>query len=252
MIWLVPITFVLAAERALAHATPVARLLGICTALFFGMKAVVLAREPLPWDRRLALFLLWPGMRPRLFSRLRRRRGGRRLVVEGCARVALGVALILLARAIDSIAVLVVGMSLVLHFGLFRIAAGLARLAGVNARPLFDNPLRSASLAQFWSKRWNRAFSEMTQIAVHRPLASRAGPGVATAAGFAFSGVLHELVITVPAGGGYGLPLLYFCLHAMLVRLPLRGRIWTAACVLVPLPLLVPAVFVEGVLRPLL
>ena len=63
---------------------------------------------------------------------------------------------------------------------------------------------------------------------------------------------MHELAITVPARGGYGLPSIYFCLHAVLARVPLRGRIWTAACVLAPLPLLVPAAFVDGVLRPLL
>ena len=39
-----------------------------------------------------------------------------------------------------------------LHFGLFNVAAGLWRLAGVDARPLFRAPLAARSLADFWGR----------------------------------------------------------------------------------------------------
>lgn len=250
MIWLVPITLVVLAERTLADASPVARMFGICTALFFGMKPVVLAGVRMPWRNRLA-FLLWPGMRPRAFLKRRERGGGPRLVAEGLARFALGVALVVVARRTDSVIALMVGFSLTVHFGLFRMLAGAWRMAGFDTKPLFRDPARSHSLAQFWTQRWNRAFSEMIQVAVHRPLARVAGPAVATWAGFFFSGLLHELAITVPARGGYGLPTLYFLLQALLVR-RVRGRLATMACVLVPVALVFPPPFIDGVVRALL
>jgi hypothetical protein len=45
------------------------------------------------------------------------------------------------------------GLSLVLHFGVFNLLAGAWRLAGVDCRPLFLAPLESTSLAEFWGRR---------------------------------------------------------------------------------------------------
>ena len=91
---------------------------------------------------------------------------------------------------------------------------------------------------------------------LYRPVAARWGPAWGVMATFAFSGVLHDLLISVPVGAGYGLPTLYFLLHGGLVlaerRWKIESRTWTLLWILVPLPLLFHPAFVSGILRPLL
>ena len=156
---------------------------------------------------------------------------------------------------------LLTGLSLVLHFGLFNLLAGLWRLVGVNCRALFRAPLLSGSLSEFWSRRWNLAFSEMTAVAVYRPLNWLIGKRLAGMMAFLFSGMLHELVISVPVKAGYGLPMAYFALHALALQIEIQleragmpisngnwcGRLWTALWILVPLPMLFHMPFLEGV-----
>ena len=158
------------------------------------------------------------------------------------------------------------GVSLVLHFGLFNVLAGLWRLAGVDCRPLFRAPLRATSLGEFWGRRWNLGFSEMTAVAVYRPLLGVLGKGGATVAAFLFSGLLHELAISLPVKAGFGLPLLYFALHGGLVwlerglaragcpvdRVKWLGHVWTLAWLALPLPILFHPAFRDAVLWPLL
>jgi alginate O-acetyltransferase complex protein AlgI len=156
------------------------------------------------------------------------------------------------------------GLSLMLHFGLCNILAGAWRFRGVPCEALFRAPLRSQNLGEFWAKRWNVAFSEMTAIAVYRPLAASLGRGPALLAGFALSGLLHELAISVPVRAGFGLPLLYFLMHGGLVLVeralsraghPLQGwmgRAWTIFWVVAPLPILFHPPFLAGVIWPLI
>src|SRR5262249_60569458 len=108
-------------------------------------------------------------------------------------------------------------LTLVLLFGIFNILAAFWRPLGVNARPLFRAPLLSTSLSEFWSKRWNLAFSEMTALAIYRPATAAFGRRGAIIAAFVVSGLLHELAISVPVKAGYGGPSLYFLLHGLLV-----------------------------------
>src|SRR5207248_6050770 len=100
---------------------------------------------------------------------------------------------------------LLAGLSLLLHFVIFNILAGLWRRAGVACNPLFRAPLRSTSLGEFWGRRWNLAFAEMTAIGVYRPLTGHVGRTAALFVAFLFSGLLHELAITVPVQAAYGL-----------------------------------------------
>jgi alginate O-acetyltransferase complex protein AlgI len=215
-------------------------------------------------------------MRPALFRSLGGEAlpGVRRLVARGALWLLAGLALVGLARAVwagsRSLLLatlpLLTGLSLILHFGLFSIAAGLWRLAGVPCEPLFRAPLRSKSLREFWSRRWNRAFSEMTALAVFRPLAKALGRPAGTMAAFLFSGLLHELAISLPVRAGFGGPLLYFAFHGAAVLLegrfertgrtflagPWASRVWVGAWLLLPLPILFHPPFLQGVVWPLL
>ncbi len=261
------------------------RMLALISATLCAMKAVVAVEArasgvpPLDVRAWLAFVTAWFGMQPRLFAsragggRAVRHavRGAATLVRRGLARVALGLVLIALARwtwvatgsHLGASLLLLPGISFVLHFGLFNLNAALWRARGVPAYALFRNPIASRSLTEFWGRRWNLAFAEMTSLAVFRPLRRAIGPRVAVAAAFLFSGLLHELAISVPVGAGFGLPLAYFALHggAMLAERPLsarghlagwRGRAWTVAWVVAPMPILFHVPFLRAVVWPLI
>ena len=118
-------------------------------------------------------------------------------------------------------ALLLPGLSLIVHFGVFDVLAGAWRRAGVDCTPLFRSPLRSASLGEFWGRRWNLAFSEMMALAVYQPLVRRSGRP-ALAASFLGSGLLHELAISVAGPGGLWPAPGYFALHGGLVMIERR------------------------------
>jgi alginate O-acetyltransferase complex protein AlgI len=106
-----------------------------------------------------------------------------------------------------------VGLILLLHFGTFQIVALLWQRLGVKAEPIMSAPLRSTSLAEFWGKRWNLGFRQLAHEFIFRPFYRRLGPNMAGLLVFAVSGVIHDLVISLPARAGYGLPTLYFLLQ---------------------------------------
>jgi alginate O-acetyltransferase complex protein AlgI len=105
------------------------------------------------------------------------------------------------------------GIVFILHFGLFALAGVLWRMSGVNARPIMNAPIKATSLSEFWGRRWNGAFNQLVLDSFFRPLYRALGPVRATLTAFLFSGLIHELVISVPAGGGFGLPTAYFLLQ---------------------------------------
>lgn len=103
-----------------------------------------------------------------------------------------------------------IGAILILHFGLFHVLALVWRHAGVNATPLMDKPVLAHSLPEFWGRRWNTAFNELAFRFTFRPFMRLTGPTLAMLLTFGLSGLIHELVISVPARDGYGLPAAYF------------------------------------------
>lgn len=215
----------------------------------------------------------WPGLDPAPF--LVRNGGASFLAVDwlsGLACMLLGIWLAGPARAgleseqaVLSGALGMAAIVLVLHFGLFRLLALLWRSAGYDVRPIMDAPLMATSLVDFWSRRWNLAFRDLARQLVLRPLAPRVGAAGAMWCVFLFSGVVHDLVITVPAGGGYGGPTLYFLVQAGGVALQRsatakrwrldtgwQGWVLTAAFILCPVRLLFPSAFLTRVIVPFL
>jgi alginate O-acetyltransferase complex protein AlgI len=118
------------------------------------------------------------------------------------------------------------GVVFIFHFGLFHLLSLGWRQAGVTATPVMQNPIWACSLAEFWGRRWNTAFNELAFRFTFRPLCRWATPAIATWLVFALSGLVHELVISLPAGGGYGLPTAYFLVQGlgMAAQRTLSGR----------------------------
>lgn len=100
----------------------------------------------------------------------------------------------------------------------------------------------------------------MTAVAVYGPVEARFGRSAGILAGFLFSGLAHEVAISLPVRAGYGLPLAYFALHGLLVlaegrargRSAAVGRALTACALVLPLPLLFHRAFLNALVAPLL
>jgi hypothetical protein len=105
------------------------------------------------------------------------------------------------------------GLIFLLHFGTFQIVSLIWQSIGVQATPIMSSPLRSMSLAEFWGKRWNLGFRQLAHELIFRPLHRKVGVDVAGFLVFVLSGLIHDLVISLPARGGYGLPTAYFVLQ---------------------------------------
>ncbi len=229
---------------------------------------------PHPATRSLGYLLAWPGMDARAFFATDRvaLTPTAKEWVGAWGKTLLGLGLLWLAApwladtsAVTAVWIGMVGLILTLHFGVFHLLSLAWRRAGVPAEPIMRAPLFASSLSDFWSRRWNAAYHELAHRYAFRPLHRRIGTAGATLAVFLLSGLVHDLVISVPARGGYGWPTAYFGLHGaalLLERSPAgraaglgegwRGRSFALAVCALPLGWLFHPPFVANVIRPFL
>jgi hypothetical protein len=267
------------------HDHAILKMLAIIATTFSGMKVIAVTEGyknrplTLSFKQWLTYAIGWAGMRAQPFETLGAPPlpGAWPMVRFGISRVIAGALLILLAHGLialrlnDSltyvlvIPILLVALSLILHFGLLSISAGMWRFSGVNTYYLFRQPAKALSLTELWSKRWNIAFSEMTSVAIFRPLKNKTGAAVALMISFVFSGLLHELALSLPVNSGYGLPTLYFVIQGLLVLveklMASRGilflknkfvaRVWVFFWLIVPMPLLFHEQFIRQIAWPM-
>lgn len=218
-------------------------------------------------SRKAAYFLLWPGMDTKRFLT---GKASAPLLGEWFAaalKTIIGASFIVISReATDPLLqgwVAMTGIVMTIHFGFFHLLSCLWRWRKIDAPRLMDRPLLATSVSAFWSRHWNVAFRDITHRLIFLPLRHPLGPGPAVFCGFLFSGLLHELVITIPAGGGYGRPTLFFALQGFALlgertrpacRLGLRngfrGWLFVQTLLLVTIPLLFPPPFVLLVINP--
>jgi alginate O-acetyltransferase complex protein AlgI len=227
--------------------------------------------NPLQWT---AFALGWFGMRPALFESFPSQRlPYATTAMRGLSRIGIGFLLVYLSAVIEGAnvslkpladLVLLVGISFILHFGVLSLSTAYWRWWGINVKELFRSPYKSRSLNEFWGKRWNMAFSEMTTLIAYRPLKLKLGNTEAMIASFLLSGILHEIAISLPVKAGYGLPLLYFALHGILMYTESKiawvqkilankilSHVWVLGWLVLPIHLLFHQAFMEGVLKPL-
>jgi alginate O-acetyltransferase complex protein AlgI len=242
-------------------------------AIFFGCKWLSIWRARrqscyLRVGRALAYFFLWPGMDAEKFLRSPADRMPTLLPtpanIVAIAKIFLGFVLLFgLARFAPHPLVTgwigMIGMIFILHFGVFALLAIAWRACGLDVRPIMDAPLKSTTLGEFWGQRWNGAFNQLAFENIFRPVARSTGPVLGIIVAFLASGLIHELVISLPARAGYGLPTAYFLLQGCgllfqhrvtSVRRGTAGRFLTILVVAGPAFWLFHPPFVRNVILP--
>ena len=197
-------------------------------ALFFGAKWLTLSRmmsrpNGASPGRLLAYTILWPGMDVSRFCaasevprpKIREWNMAIAKSLIGAAIIWGGVRGAGAEHAWSAGWIGMIGIVLLVHFGIFHLISLGWRAFGIDARPIMRMPAAADSLSRFWGGRWNAAFSDLMRDQVFTPLRRRYGATAALGTVFLISGLLHELVISVPARSGYGLPSAYFVLQAL-------------------------------------
>lgn len=275
--WIIVVVTVVASTTYTLNQVPLMRMVIIVYLLMVSMKIIVTVEAYSPENNLNILqwkgfSLGWFGMQPALFESFPSSTlPFIDLLLKGFSRIVIGFLLLYLSTltaAYEKVffpqLLLLAGLSLVLHFGILNLCAAGWRILGVRAPELFRSPYKSRSLKEFWGRRWNRAFSEMAALIAYRPLREKIGVRTAMVISFLLSGLLHEIAISLPVHAGYGLPMLYFIVHAFAMYLeercgfvqrviahPVFSHLWVMGLLILPLPLLFHRPFLEGVLIPL-
>ncbi|QJE95831.1 MBOAT family protein [Luteolibacter luteus] len=218
--------------------------------------------------RKLAYLFLWPGMDAAGFingspDRLPDRSEWAMAALKTLLAVGLIAAAPQAEQAMLRAWIGMIGIVLFFHFGTFHLLSCFWRSLGMKAAPLMDHPLAATSASAFWGRHWNIAFRDLTHRMVFKPALKRWGAPAALMAGFVFSGVLHELAVTIPAGGWYGGPTLFFVIQGLAALAErtrrgktiglgqgVRGWLFTQGLLLLTVPLLFPPPFALRIINP--
>ncbi len=278
--WLIIILTTIFSIKVSAGEPALFRMIAIVSLQLLAMKSIVMVetysgKPRLNFIQWLAFELGWFGMRPVLFEQFIAKplAGVASLVGKGVSRILFGAFLLYLSERIENQAfdklflselMMLAGLSFILHFGILNLSAALWRLFGVDVKALFLSPYLSKSLKEFWGKRWNMAFSEMTALVAYKPLKNSFGNKPAMFCSFLLSGLLHEIAISCPVNSGYGLPLSYFVIHGLvmfaegewgwvkkIINHPWLSRVWVFGWLILPMPLLFHKDFIAFVVMPL-
>lgn len=226
------------------------------------------------WKRSAAYLLFWPGMDSREFFdnpcakchvRTSECLAATAKTLTGATLIGAGARVISPGHPMLGGWSGMIGLALFLHFGTFHLVALAWQRVGLGVRPIMQKPLLSRSLSELWGKRWNLGFRFLSHTWVFQPLQKRFGLMVATMGAFLASGLLHDLVISVPARAGYGLPTAYFLVQRLGVVVErseagqslglgggVRGWLWTAVIAAGPAYVLFHPWFVMRVIDPFL
>jgi membrane bound O-acyltransferase family protein len=178
--------------------------------------------------RSIAYLMAWPGMGAEAFLDAGRHpaKPSAREWLWATLKTALGVALlwVVAGRIPEQLFLLqgwtgLFGLIFLLHFGSFHLIALFWQAMGIDAEPIMSKPILSKTLSEFWGKRWNLGFRQLAHDLIFHPLYKRVGVAAASFIVFLASGLIHDLVISLPARGGYGLPTGYFVLQGLGVML---------------------------------
>lgn len=256
--------------------TPFGVMCGISLTLFVVIKLHVLANYKKTNGRPVlndvvAWFGAWPGLDARAFFRTQvvdrpRTREWLFAVAKTCfgGWMLLWVAVVMLATG-ELVAgwAALIGIVFLLHFGIFHLAALFWRFHGRDVKPIMNSPILATSVADFWSRRWNLAFRDYASPFLFVPLMRRTNPAASVLVGYTFSGLVHELAISVPAQAGYGLPTFYFLIQGLAMLMEraaekrgvqlttgFQGRVWTAIVSLPAAYLLFHPPFIRAVVVP--
>lgn len=277
--------FLMLTEALFFKATPILKMLAIIATALNAMKTIVTAISyknttfKLSFLQWVAFSTGWVGMRAQTFEQLfsKSMPGSWQLIKNGLIRILIGLSLVVLAHFtakldldkqalfIVTSGIALVGLSLILHFGVLSISAGIWRFFGADTYLLFRQPAKSNSLTEFWGRRWNLAFIEMLSIAVLRPLKTKTGNTTSILLSFLLSGLLHEVAITLPVNAGFGMPTVYFIIQGLavaaekemekrnivLLKNKLAAKLWVLFWVVAPIHFLFPNPFIEQIVWPL-
>ena len=213
--------------------TPWIRMWLLAAGVYFTVKALVLMRTPSAVADTVRWLLFCPTLSLAGFTRRISEGSHRalRLALAGLMDLTFGAALLwIVARQFADTPLVaawvgMTGLIFMMHFGGFHLITAFWMCMGRATEPLMQCPIAAVSLADFWGRRWNTAFRDAMNLLVFRPVAGRWNARAAQWSVFLLSGLLHELVVSLPAGGGWGGPTLYFFLQAFGIELGRRLRI---------------------------